>query len=285
MKKQILLIFSALLLSVTVAAQTDSAVFVNAKWETKKMKGGLLWKHYQFKDNSLFKSNQNINILEINPNRKFKLALGYAAKKLKTVNDFASEYNATAAINGGFFDIKNGGSVDLIKVDGIGIAPNQLTANGGRVEHQQGALVFNDGVLTIAKWDSTKDWESRLKGDVMVAGPVLAFDHHYNLVDTNSSFVKTRHPRTGVAVTKNRILLVTIDGRNDNAAGMGLTEMTKIIKWLKAKDGINLDGGGSTTMWVKGQTENNVVNYPTDNKRWDHEGARKVANVVLVQKR
>jgi exopolysaccharide biosynthesis protein len=80
-------------------------------------------------------------------------------------------------------------------------------------------------------------------------------------------------------------LLITIDGRNDNAAGMSLTEMTKIVKWLKATNGINLDGGGSTTMWVKGQTDNSVVNYPTDNKKWDHEGLRKVANVVLVKKR
>jgi exopolysaccharide biosynthesis protein len=284
MKKQFLLLSSIFLLALNAVAQTDSAVFVNAKWETKKIKGGLVWKHYQFKGNSLFKSNQNINILEIKPSRKLKLALGYSAKKLKTVNDFAKEYNAIAAINGGFFDIKNGGSVDLIKVDGIGLAPNQLGGNGGRVEHQQGALVFNNGKLNIAKWDGTKDWESKLNGDVMVAGPVLAFDNNFNLIDTNSSFVKTRHPRTGVAVTKNKILLITIDGRNDNAAGMALTEMAKIIKWLKAKDGINLDGGGSTTMWVKGQTNNSVVNYPTDNKKWDHDGARKVANAVVVQK-
>ncbi|MFD2146718.1 phosphodiester glycosidase family protein [Mucilaginibacter antarcticus] len=254
---------------------------MNAKWESKRISRRIILKHYEFKGD-LFKSNQNINVIEIKPNRKIKLALGYSAKTLKTVSEFAKEYNAVAAINGGFFDVKNGGSVDLIRVDGIGIAPN--LGKGGRVEHQQGALVFNDGKLSIAKWDGAKDWENKLNGDVMVAGPVLAFNSNYNLVDTNSSFVKTRHPRTGVAVTKNRILLITIDGRNDKAAGMGLVEMTKLIKWLKAKDGINLDGGGSTTMWVKGHTDNNVVNYPTDNKKWDHEGARKVANVVLVQK-
>jgi exopolysaccharide biosynthesis protein len=282
--KKYLLVFIALLFAFNAIAQSDSAVFVNAKWDTKKIKGGLVWKHYQFRNN-LFKSNQNINILEIKPKRKVKLALGYSAKKLKTVSEFAQEEQALAAMNGGFFDIKNGGPVDLIKVEGIGLAPNQLAGHGDRVEHQQGALVFDKGALTIAKWDGSPNWESKLSGDVMVAGPVLAYKSNYNQVDTNSSFVKARHPRTGVAVTKNRILLITIDGRNDNAAGMSLTEMTKIIKWLKALDGINLDGGGSTTMWVKGQTENSVVNYPTDNKKWDHEGARKVANVVLVKQR
>ncbi|MES2810438.1 MAG: phosphodiester glycosidase family protein [Bacteroidota bacterium] len=282
MKKHTRLLLVFVLAALNTFAQTDSAIFVNIKWDSKRIASGMVLKQHQFKGD-LFKSNQNISILEIKSNRKLKLALGYSAKTLKTVADFGKEYDAIAAINGGFFDVKNGGSVDLIRVDGIGIAPNR--GEGGRVEHQQGALVFDEGKLTIAKWDGTKDWESKLKGDVMVAGPVLAYNNNYNLVDTNSTFVKTRHPRTGVAVTKNRILLITIDGRNENAAGMGLAEMTKIIKWLKAKDGINLDGGGSTTMWVKGATENNVVNYPTDNKKWDHEGARKVANVVLVQKR
>lgn len=280
MKRNLLIVLFASLFILNASAQNDSATFVNAKWETKKIVGGLVWKHYQFKSN-LFKSNQNINILEINPRRKVKLALGYSTKKLKTVSDFGKEENAIAAINGGFFDIKNGGSVDLIKVDGIGLAPNQL-GGGGRVEHQQGALVFKDGNLSIGKWDGTPNWESTLTGDIMVAGPVLGYNNNYHLVDTNSSFVKARHPRTGVAVTKNRILLITTDGRNDNAAGMSLTEMAKIVKWLKAASGINLDGGGSTTMWIKGQTDNGVINYPTDNKKWDHEGSRKVANVVLV---
>jgi exopolysaccharide biosynthesis protein len=44
-----------------------------------------------------------------------------------------------------------------------------------------------------------------------------------------------------------------------------------------------MDGGGSTTMWVKNQPDNGVVNYPSDNKKWDHYGERKVANVILVR--
>ena len=30
--------------------------------------------------------------------------------------------------------------------------------------------------------------------------------------------------------------------------------------------------------------ENGIVNYPADNKKWDHEGTRKVANVILLKK-
>jgi len=88
------------------------------------------------------------------------------------------------------------------------------------------------------------------------------------------------------AITKNkRILLITVDGRNINSAGMSLFELTKLMRWLKADDAINLDGGGSTTLWINNYMENGVVNYPTDNKKWDHEGQRKVANVVLLKKK
>ncbi|MES2425849.1 MAG: phosphodiester glycosidase family protein [Bacteroidota bacterium] len=283
MKKQLLLLFIIASCTLSAAAQTDSLNFVKAKWETKKIASGVKWKHCWFKGN-LFGSNQNINVLEIKPHGKYKLALGYEVKVLKPVADFAAETNAIGAINGGFFDVKNGGSVDLIKVDGIGLESNHLPKSGARVDHQKGALLFNNGILSIAKWDGSPDWESKLPGDLMVAGPMLIYHNVMENLDTTSAFIKTRNPRTGVAVTKNIILLITIDGRNENAAGVTIVEMAKIVKWLNAQDGINLDGGGSTTMWVKGITPNNVVNYPTDNKKWDHEGARKVANVVLVQR-
>ncbi|MES2374963.1 MAG: phosphodiester glycosidase family protein [Bacteroidota bacterium] len=284
MKKTFLLVLTLLIFALNASAQNDSLNFVKAQWETKKIAPGVKWKHYWFKNN-LFHSNQNINILEINSRRKAKLILGYEVKTLKPVADFAAESNAIAAINGGFFDVKNGGSVDLIKVDGIGLEPNHLTKNGGRVDHQKGALLFNNGILSIGKWDGTPNWEAKIPGDIMVAGPVLMYHKVMEHLDTASAFIKTRNPRTGVAVTKNRVLLITIDGRNENAAGVTIVEMAKIVKWLNARDGINLDGGGSTTMWIKGTTPNNVVNYPTDNKKWDHEGVRKVANAVLVKVR
>lgn len=63
---------------------------------------------------------------------------------------------------------------------------------------------------------------------------------------------------------------------------MSLFELTKLLGWLGARQGINLDGGGSTALWVNDRSGGNVVNYPSDNKKWDHEGERKVANVILL---
>ena len=54
------------------------------------------------------------------------------------------------------------------------------------------------------------------------------------------------------------------------------------MRWLGADYAINLDGGGSTTLYVEGASDNGVVNHPTDNRKFDNKGERKVANAILV---
>jgi len=268
-----------------VFSQSDSANVAKADWKKKRISSGVTLKTYCF-NNTLFGSNQNVSILEIKPKKRLMFDLGYDAKKLLTTSDFGRNTNSLAALNGTFFDIANGGSVDFIKSDGVVINENRLGKNGERSGHQTSALVFNEGKLSIAKFNGDSPWEKSLGGDdVMVTGPLLIMDQVDERLDSNA-FNKTRHPRTAVAITKkNRVLLITVDGRNDNSAGMSLFELTKLLRWLKSDDAINLDGGGSTTMWINGYGGNGVVNYPTDNKKWDHNGERKVANVVLLKKK
>ena len=49
--------------------------------------------------------------------------------------------------------------------------------------------------------------------------------------------------------------------------------------WLGCTEAINLDGGGSSTMYIK---DEGVINFPSDNKQHDHEGERPVSNAILV---
>ena len=94
-----------------------------------------------------------------------------------------------------------------------------------------------------------------------------------------------RHPRTAVAVTKEgRLLLITVDGRNAKALGMSAKELTKfLVRYFNPKGAMNIDGGGSTMMWVKGQVPNGIVNYPTDNKKFDHYGQRRVETALFIK--
>jgi exopolysaccharide biosynthesis protein len=274
----ILLIFSLSLFS-----QQDSITFTNAQWETQTIAPGVIWKHHQFKKD-LFNSNQNINIVEIKLKKKRAIALACEAKTLKPTSEFGRSTGAIVAINGNFFDVKNGGSVDYIKQNDSVVSNNRLWPNNIRARHQQAALVIKKGKLRIAKWDSSANWELKQHAaDVMNTGPLLLWQGSRQPLDTGE-FNRARHPRTAIAcLNKKRVVFITVDGRNEQSAGMSLYELASIIKWLKARDGINMDGGGSTTMWINNQPDNGVVNYPTDNKKWDHAGERKVANVVIVR--
>ncbi|HEV7844788.1 MAG TPA: phosphodiester glycosidase family protein [Thermoleophilaceae bacterium] len=76
------------------------------------------------------------------------------------------------------------------------------------------------------------------------------------------AFVAGRQPRTlGGVRADGTLLLVTVDGRRPGwSVGMTLAEAARYMRSLGARDALNLDGGGSTTMTVRGE----LVNRPSD---------------------
>ena len=249
----------------------------------------------------------NISILEIKLNKKNRIDVEADPVKLKPTSSFGIEHDALAAINGTFFDMKNGGSVDYIRLDGKTLNETRPGKNNTRSFHQKAAIVTNGNRLSIQKWDGSTDWENKLTGeDIMVTGPLLVENKKETVMDT-IGFYTMRHPRSAIALKGNTIFFISVDGRNKKAAGMTLDELAHVIQWLHADEGINLDGGGSTTLWINHFSDQGVVNYPSDNKKmeksslykagtdldnlaadeqkWDHSGERPVANVIVVNKK
>ena len=91
-----------------------------------------------------------------------------------------------------------------------------------------------------------------------------------------SSFASDRHPRTAVGFSQDssKVFFFTVDGRQSGySIGMSLYELAGYMLEWGVWEGINLDGGGSTTMVVRGQ----VANSPSD-----AGGERSVANALLA---
>jgi exopolysaccharide biosynthesis protein len=86
--------------------------------------------------------------------------------------------------------------------------------------------------------------------------------------------VCTRNPRTAIGLTADgRVLLVVVDGRQATSAGMSMAELAQFMAVrLGASSAINLDGGGSSTIAIKGH----VVNQPSDGFE------RSLTNAVVV---
>jgi hypothetical protein len=90
-----------------------------------------------------------------------------------------------------------------------------------------------------------------------------------------AGFDTERHPRTMIGTGRGgSIWLVTVDGRNPGvSAGMTFAELQRLAQQLNLSAALNLDGGGSTTMVVKGK----VINRPSD-----ATGPRRVSDALVV---
>ena len=286
-KKRLITILLSLYLIPGFAQNADSVSVVKTKWQKTKIARQVKLFRHHFDKNNLFGANENISFIEVkNSGRKAVFALAAEEKELIKTSDFGKREAAIVALNGNFFDVKDGGSVDYVRVNGKVINTSRPDKNNNRAKHQQAAVVIQKGKIAIKKWDGTADWETKLREEnVLLNGPLLTYNEQNENLDT-TSFTRLRHPRTCLGIKPDgRVILLTVDGRNENSAGMSLPELTKLMNWLGCTSAINFDGGGSTTLWIDGMPDNGVINYPTDNKKWDHNGERKVANVVLVKKK
>jgi len=82
-----------------------------------------------------------------------------------------------------------------------------------------------------------------------------------------------RHPRTAIGWNSKYYFFVEVDGRQKRlSAGMTLDELTGLLEELGCENGMNLDGGGSATLWCLGK----VRNSPCDGRE------RELANSLVA---
>lgn len=114
------------------------------------------------------------------------------------------------------------------------------------------------------------------------AGPVLLRDGRRQKVGADItqeyefSSMLEQHPRSAIGWNQDFFFLVEVDGRQKEVSvGMTLDELSRWLLKLGCEDALNLDGGGSATLWFKGQ----VRNSPCDHYE------RTIANSLIVVER
>lgn len=273
------------ILPVFGSAQTpDSLQFARINWKDTALNTSLIWREGRV--DTLFGARQNLNLIRFrNRPRRVRVAFASAGDSLRKTSWFGQQHGAIAALNGTFFDVKKGGSVDLIRIDGQTLDTTLLDQSGKRAEHRQAAVVIHKNKVKIIFGGTDPRWDQDLRErNVMVTGPLLLLNGQVHPLLKNP-FNDNRHPRSCVCVTHDRhVIWLTADGRHANAAGLSLPELTRLMQWLGCRDAINLDGGGSTTLWLAGQGENGVVNYPSDGRNWLRTVERPVSNVLILKK-
>lgn len=196
----------------------------------------------------------------------------------ETVSSMARRYGASAAVNGGYFVVAGpqaGASTGVYQLNG------QLISGGaGRTaavfcrEDERGVERIIFSVLTAfpPRPYSTPPAPGCDPLDIVGAGPRLLAAGQ-PAPGEGFAHENRRHPRTAIATTRGgRLLLAAVDGRQAHSAGMTLSELASELAALGAVDALNLDGGGSTTLYAGGR----VRNKPSDPVE------RPVSDAILV---
>ncbi len=230
---------------------------------------------YQFGYDNMFGGPQVISIIAIDLNNPdVEIGIGVCVdNKRERISKLAERYDATAAINFGYFSFDPSRSVGVLKKDG-------KLFSGGGLGRGSGGYFAHDGNQVQLFHESNLDLEAAPN---MRAGfPVLVYEGKiYNKIGSYDH-VLGKHNRTAIGFTPDNILyFVVVDGRaKGKAIGMTCPELASFMQRLGCSYAMNMDGGGSSAMWTK---KYGIISYPSDNKKFDHAGERVVYDIFYVK--
>jgi len=121
---------------------------------------------------------------------------------------------------------------------------------------------FLDEKNIIFETLTTPEWNN--VNHIISGGPYLVKNSkvYVDMAEQKLGSIGGRNPRTAVGYTAdNNLIIVTVDGRESSSVGMTLNELANFMKSIGCYNAMNLDGGGSTVLYVNGH----VVNHPKVN--------------------
>ena len=265
--------------NLSVSDETEDAkAFAAADWGWKDLGKGAQAGYAQLR---LFDSQQSISVVRYRASKFRTYIANDPGKDAAATSVIAQRYGAVIAINGSYFD---GGHNPVTYVKDDGVQEGRIQGSSVRLCVDGLVGIRRGHKVRIALSDSLSyDKTSRGCKEVMAAGNVLLQDGVSQVAGGTwtKSFQLKRHPRSVMGITSDGwVYMIVIDGRFPEAAGATMEEAAQIALMFGLKDAINLDGGGSSTLWTASL---GVLNHPSDNRKFDHEGQRKVPNIIYVK--
>jgi exopolysaccharide biosynthesis protein len=173
-----------------------------------------------------------------------------------TVSEFASRTGAVVAINGDYFDL------DLRPV-GLAMGDGRVWAEAVETIRRQEVVGVGDRRVKIfQRAEPLRAPEPWMTGAVSGWPMIVENCAPVAQLPGSDHFTRAPHPRTAVGLSADggQLLLVVADGRREGVPGLTLPELAQLLARLGACSAVNLDGGGSSAMWVRDR----IVNQPSD---------------------
>ena len=149
-------------------------------------------------------------------------------------------------------------------VDAVACGSTAMTLGQGIVISTPSSGTRANDIKALSNGEAVRlTWSLGWPGvlDAMGGSPIL-IENNKIMVSSCGSYLCKRHPRSAVGIKSNGdIMFFQVDGRRSTSVGMTLVELAREMQRRGAVWAMNLDGGGSSTMWVRGK---GVVNVPSD---------------------
>lgn len=274
-------------------------------WTVTPIEEGIVYYTYEGKVSNV---SQRIFITEIDLNNtSYSVKLGYYSGN-STASKVLKGTGAIACINAGYEKAAlylkvNGTVLSTITADKVGTTGVPQWKSEAAVYLDQARDVrieFSGRDMNLAEWRAYYRQRAKQETTFITSAPMLVDDFEpvgedfcklHPLAASGPDVSenpynhqgKDNNPRTALAKTEdNHLLFIVVDGRRKNLSeGISAAHLTQfLVSTFNVQYAINMDGGGSSTMCVRGQgdPETFVVNYPCDNRTEDKNGSPKETN-------
>lgn len=290
MRYRMIAVLAAALLSMSATASKkpaapavngkDAEDFARAEWNWHSIGRGAEAGYAQFQ---MFGSTQSIAVVRYKASRYDTDIFSCHGSDRSITSRAGKARGAVAALNGSYFNVKTLYPTTFVKDDGVQVG--HTTAD--ELFRVNGAFCLKNPrrgcVIELSDTSSYVAGTAKYH-EAIASGPVLIDDGKAMSYDRKDGFYAKRHPRTMIGVDgKGWIYLVVVDGRFPGQGdGATIAEMVVLAGCFGLVDALNLDGGGSSTLWT---AADGVINHPYDNKKFDGEGERQIPNIIMMMPR
>lgn len=238
-------------------------------WQTR---GDVTYGWASFSD--LYGAPQRVSIAKYS-SLLMKTSLYDKEHSIMGINGLAAEAGAMAAINGSYFDMSTITSCTELWMDGKEIAmtyPEEFARCNG-------ILGFKDGSFEVESYGSSTTanqlavWGKKYDSFV-AAGPIIRRNGVSMDANIGGEGFYGPHPRTMIGkCADGTVYMVVTEGRLNDATGFSLANLVSLAEDFNMTDAINLDGGGSSTLWVVGS---GIINRTPDGS------IRNIPNIIVA---
>lgn len=233
-------------------AQTPNPV------KTCSLANSVQYKQYSFRDPAGQPIKAYVVTVDLRDANTFLRPIG--GDNCKKVSEHGSQSRALVAVNAGFFD-GDCKSVSLLKINSVLKGTNSKARSALGLDGQERA--------SIKRIPAGQDWPEMRNAVGGIPRIVTDGRVDVNSEGGSSGFINGRHPRTAVGLIDDQhAIIVMVDGRSGTSKGMSLKALAQFMISLGAKQAVNLDGGGSSAMWVDPVLgdRDGVINDPSDGR-------------------